>query len=80
MFSRLRSPVDPEAGAYPRVLVTYEIACESGGDSETLDLTKSFLTYIVTDEGQGLLTEAGYVPIAGELLTKVRTAVESISS
>jgi phosphate transport system substrate-binding protein len=68
---------DPEA--YPIVLVTYEIVCESGNDTTTVDLTKSFLSYIVTDEGQGKLTEAGYVPIAGDLLTKVRAAVDSIS-
>jgi phosphate transport system substrate-binding protein len=69
-----------EAGAYPIVLVTYEITCEKGGDAATLDLTKSFLTYVVSDEGQRKLTELGYVPIAGELIGKVRAAVSAISA
>lgn len=69
-----------EAGAYPIVLVTYEIVCEKGGDTTTLDLTRSFLTYVVSDEGQRKLTELGYVPIAGDLIGKVRTAVGSITA
>ena len=43
-------------------------------------LTKSFLTYTSGDAGQGKLTELGYVPITGDLLTKVRTAVSSITA
>lgn len=66
------------AGAYPIVLVTYEIACEKGGDAATLTLTKAFLSYLVSDEAQGKLDGLGYVPIAGELLTKVRAAVAAI--
>jgi phosphate transport system substrate-binding protein len=64
---------------YPIVLVTYQITCEKGLDSALVPLTKSFLTYTASDEGQGKLGPAGYVPITGDLLTKVRTAVSSIS-
>ena len=67
------------AGAYPIVLVTYEIACETGGDAALVPLVKAFLTYTASDEGQGKLGAAGYVPITGDLLTKVRTAVAAIS-
>ena len=66
-------------GAYPLVLVTYEITCEKGLSGDALNLTKSFLTYTASDAAQGLLVEAGYVPITGDLLTKVRTSVASIS-
>ncbi len=65
---------------YPAVLVTYEITCEKGLDPSLVDLTKSFLTYTASDAGQASLTDLGYVPITGELLTKVRTAVSSISA
>ncbi len=65
---------------YPIVLVTYEITCEKGGDAALVPLTKSFLTYTAGDEAQGKLTELGYVPITGDLLTKVRAAVSSISA
>ena len=64
---------------YPAVLVTYEITCQQGLDSALVPLTKSFLTYTAGDEAQGKLTSTGYVPITGDLLTKVRTAVASIA-
>lgn len=66
-------------GAYPIVLVTYEITCEKGLPAEEAKLVKEFLTYTASDEGQKSLTELGYAPLSGELLTKVRTAVEAIS-
>ncbi|CAB4956841.1 unannotated protein [freshwater metagenome] len=65
---------------YPIVLVTYEITCEKGLDAGLLDLTKSFLTFTSSDAGQSKLTEFGYVPITGDLLTKVRAAVSSLSA
>ena len=65
---------------YPVVLVTYEITCEKGLDASLAKLTKSFLTYTASDEAQAKLSSTGYVPITGDLLTKVRTAVSSISA
>ncbi|MEO3870293.1 phosphate ABC transporter substrate-binding protein PstS [Nonomuraea sp. B12E4] len=67
------------AGAYPIVLVTYEITCEKGLSAEESKLVKGFLTYTASDEGQAALKELGYAPLAGTLLTKVRSAVEAIS-
>jgi phosphate transport system substrate-binding protein len=64
---------------YPIVLVTYEITCEKGLDSSLLPLTKGFLTYTSSDDGQSKLSAAGYVPITGDLLSKVRAAVAAIS-
>ncbi|MFI7642765.1 phosphate ABC transporter substrate-binding protein PstS [Nonomuraea sp. NPDC049400] len=66
-------------GAYPIVLVTYEITCEKGLAAEESKVVKSFLTYTASDEGQAALKELGYAPLAGTLLTKVRSAVEAIS-
>jgi phosphate transport system substrate-binding protein len=67
------------AAGYPIVLVTYEITCEKGLAGADLEVTKSFLTYTASEDGQALLTEIGYVPITGDLLTKVQSAVASIS-
>jgi phosphate transport system substrate-binding protein len=67
------------AGAYPIVLVTYEITCEKGLSADESKIVKGFLTYTASDEGQAALKELGYAPLSGTLLTKVRTAVEAIS-
>jgi phosphate transport system substrate-binding protein len=68
------------AGAYPIVLVTYEITCQKGLPANELDLTKSFLTYISSSAGQGQLNAAsGYAPLPAELLTKVQASVAAIS-
>jgi phosphate transport system substrate-binding protein len=67
------------AGAYPIVLVTYEITCEKGLSSSDLSLTKSFLTYTASDAGQAKLTSLGYAPLPASLLTKVRATIAAIS-
>ena len=66
-------------GAYPIVLVTYELTCEKGLPENQLGVTKSFLTYAASDDAQKTLTDIGYVPIPENLLTKVRSAVSAIS-
>ncbi|MFC4588121.1 phosphate ABC transporter substrate-binding protein PstS [Sphaerisporangium corydalis] len=67
------------AGAYPIVLVTYEITCEKGLSAEDSKLVKSFLTYTASDAGQSALTQLGYAPLPASLVAKVRTAVEAIA-
>ncbi|WP_369170380.1 phosphate ABC transporter substrate-binding protein PstS [Streptomyces sp. R28] len=66
-------------GAYPITLVTYEIVCDKGNKAETLPAVKSFLSYIASEDGQGVLTEAGYAPVPDELITKVRSTVSGLS-
>ncbi|MEZ5185152.1 MAG: phosphate ABC transporter substrate-binding protein PstS [Candidatus Nanopelagicales bacterium] len=68
-----------DPGAYPVLLLTYEIACETGNSSDTLPLTQSFLTYTSSSDGQGILTGIGYVPLPSELETQVADAVNSLS-
>ncbi|MFC5219331.1 phosphate ABC transporter substrate-binding protein PstS [Streptomyces coerulescens] len=67
------------AGAYPITLVTYEIVCDKGNKAETLPATKSFLNYIASEDGQGLLAEAGYAPLPTEIATKVRETISGLS-
>ena len=66
-------------GAYPLVLVTYEVVCDTGNKPETLSTVKSFLTYTASDEGQRVLSEAGYAPIPAEINSKVRETVAALS-
>ncbi|MGK5679500.1 phosphate ABC transporter substrate-binding protein PstS [Actinoplanes sp. URMC 104] len=65
------------AGAYPIVLVTYEIVC-SKGSTKAASL-KNFLTYTSSTEGQDALSELGYAPLPETIRAKVATAVASIS-
>jgi phosphate transport system substrate-binding protein len=67
------------AGAYPIVLVTYEIVCSKGLAADKLALVKGFLGYAASVPGQGSLGELGYAPLPDELRTKVASAVTSLS-
>ncbi|MFB7357988.1 phosphate ABC transporter substrate-binding protein PstS [Streptomyces gardneri] len=66
-------------GAYPIVLVTYEIACDKGNKAETLPTLKAFLNYTVSEEGQKVLADAGYAPLPAEIAAKVRAIVPTLS-
>ncbi|CAL9487184.1 phosphate ABC transporter substrate-binding protein PstS [Streptomyces sp. enrichment culture] len=66
-------------GAYPIVLVTYEIVCDKGNKAETLPTTKSFLNYMASEDGQSLLADAGYAPMPQEIITKVRETISSLA-
>jgi phosphate transport system substrate-binding protein len=68
-----------EAGAYPIVLVTYEIVCSKGNPADKLPMIKSFLTYITSKDGQAKLSEIGYAPLPDSLQTKVATAISSLA-
>ncbi|MDX6432534.1 MAG: phosphate transport system substrate-binding protein, partial [Streptosporangiaceae bacterium] len=67
------------AGAYPIVLVTYEIVCEKGLPTEQANFVKAFLTYTSGSAGQSALTKLGYAPLPDSVLTKVQTAVKALS-
>ncbi|MBT2480172.1 phosphate ABC transporter substrate-binding protein PstS [Streptomyces sp. ISL-94] len=65
-------------GAYPLVLVTYEVVCDKGNKAETLPTVKSFLNYAASDAGQKVLLENGYAPIPAEINAKVREAIKTL--
>ncbi len=66
-------------GAYPITLVTYEIVGDKGNKADTLAATKSFLTYIASEDGQSVLKGLGYAPLPAEIAKKVRENVAAIS-
>jgi phosphate transport system substrate-binding protein len=67
-----------QAGAYPIILVTYEIVCSKYADPKVGALVKSFLTYTAGD-GQAALKDLGYAPLPTSIQAKVRAAVSALS-
>jgi phosphate transport system substrate-binding protein len=65
-------------GAYPVILVTYEIVCSAGNAADVGPLLKSFLGYTSTD-GQATLDTLGAAPLPAEIQTKVIASVQTIS-
>lgn len=69
------------SGAYPIVLVSYEIACTTYEDAAKADLVKAFLSYVVSAEGQEVAAAAaGNAPISDALRDKATAAIEAISA
>jgi phosphate transport system substrate-binding protein len=69
---------DSAAGAYPALLVTYEIVCSKGLAPEKTAIVKDLLTFFSSPEEQSKLEELGYAPLPGDLQSKVQTAVAAI--
>jgi phosphate transport system substrate-binding protein len=70
---------DTAEGAYPALLVTYEIVCSKGLAADKTAIVKDFLGYFSSEETQQGLEELGYAPLPADLLAKVKTAVAAIS-
>lgn len=68
-----------EAGAYPAILVTYEITCSKGLSGDQGALVKSFLNYAASDQGQAALEPIGHQPLPADLINQVRKAVNSLA-
>ncbi|MFC0008108.1 phosphate ABC transporter substrate-binding protein PstS [Micromonospora siamensis] len=68
-----------EPGAYPLILVTYEVVCDKGLAADKLKAIKGFLTYTSSTEGQQELTELGYAPLPDSVRTKVADVVSNMS-
>jgi phosphate transport system substrate-binding protein len=68
-----------EAGAYPILLVTYEIVCSKGKDAAKTALTKAFLKHFASSDTQKSLESIGYAPLPDEVRTKVDSAISALS-
>ncbi|MEV0896786.1 phosphate ABC transporter substrate-binding protein PstS [Actinoplanes sp. NPDC049802] len=64
-------------GAYPIVLVTYEIACSKG--SPKAKEVQAFLKYTSSADGQKALEGLGYAPLPETLRSKVADSVAKIA-
>jgi phosphate transport system substrate-binding protein len=68
-----------EPGAYPIVLVTYEIVCSKGLAADKLKLVKGLLSYTSSTDGQKMLGELGYAPLPESVRSKVEASVKNIA-
>jgi phosphate transport system substrate-binding protein len=68
-----------EPGAYPIILVTYEIVCSKGKDPAKVALLKPFLKSFSSPDEQQKLQDIGYAPLPAEVQTKVQDAISALS-
>lgn len=71
--------VPRSAGAYPIVMVTYDVVCASGNEPAVLPALKSFLSYTVGEAGQDLLHRVGYAPLPDTIAARARDVVATLS-
>jgi len=67
------------AGAYPILLVTYELVCSRNKDAAKGKLIKAFLTSFAASGEQAKLQTIGYAPLPAEIQAKVSSAIGSLS-
>ncbi|MFB0833548.1 phosphate ABC transporter substrate-binding protein PstS [Arthrobacter halodurans] len=68
-------------GAYPLVLVSYQIYCTGYRDAQTVELVKAFGGFVVSPEGQELAADSvGSSPMPAGLAGDAAAAIESITT
>ncbi|HWC09449.1 MAG TPA: phosphate ABC transporter substrate-binding protein PstS [Solirubrobacterales bacterium] len=66
-------------GTYPIVLVSYLLACTKYGSADEAALTKAYLEYVISPEGQeAAAANAGSAPLSPALTAKITPAIEAI--
>jgi phosphate transport system substrate-binding protein len=65
-------------GAYPIILVTYEVVCTKYSSAATGTFVKNFLSYTSTG-GQAALASLGYAPLPTVLQSQVQSSIATIS-
>jgi phosphate transport system substrate-binding protein len=68
-----------EAGAYPIILVTYEIVCSKGLDANLTKGVKAFLTHFASVDVQKSLVDIGYAPLPAAVQANVAKAIAAIA-
>ena len=66
-------------GAYPILLVTYELVCSKGKDPAKTKLLKSFLKSFASTAEQTKLVSIGYAPLPANIQAQVNTAIAALS-
>lgn len=70
-----------ESGAYPLILVSYELACQTYSDANEAALVQGYLSYMVSDEGQQAAAEnAGSAPLDSSIAEQAQKIVGAISA
>ena len=68
-----------QAGAYPIILVTYEIVCSKGLDANLTKGVKAFLTHFASADVQKSLVDIGYAPLPAAVQANVAKAIAAIA-
>jgi len=68
-----------QAGAYPIILVTYEIVCSKGLDANLTKGVKAFLTHFASADVQKSLVDIGYAPLPTSVQANVAKAIAAIA-
>ncbi len=66
-------------GAYPAILITYQVVCSGGLSADKTALLKDFLGYYASTAGQKNLEALGYAPLPASVQSKVAAAVNAIA-
>lgn len=70
-----------ESGAYPIVLVSYNLACTTYDDPAVGEAVRAFFTYVASDAGQQVAAEnAGSAPLSDELQEMFQPAIDAIGT
>jgi phosphate transport system substrate-binding protein len=70
-----------EPGGYPLVLVSYEAVCEEYEDAQTAERVKAFLRYVVSPEGQELVSEeTGSTPVNDSLREQLLESIDAVGA
>lgn len=70
-----------QSGAYPIVLVSYNLACGTYSNPADGNLVKALFTYIASKEGQEAAAQnAGSAPISDALRTQLQPAIDAIGT
>ncbi|MCW2792710.1 MAG: pstS [Nocardioides sp.] len=85
-----RDPVDmaidvdrtaTDSGAYPLMLTSYLIACQTYDSASDADLVKGYLAYVVSEEGQqAAADQAGSAPLDSKLQQEAAGIVDKIAA
>ncbi|TAJ47569.1 MAG: phosphate ABC transporter substrate-binding protein PstS [Herbiconiux sp.] len=68
-----------EADAYPIPLISYQILCTTFADEAQGELTKAFVSYVASDQGQQIAAKnAGSAPIPADMLAEIQTSLELV--
>ncbi len=68
-------------GAYPIVLVSYDIVCPAYKDTKQAEFAKAWLTYVTSDEGQKAAQDAaGTAPLPSSLKSEITKSIKSIKT
>ncbi|MCS5732691.1 phosphate ABC transporter substrate-binding protein PstS [Herbiconiux daphne] len=68
-----------DADAYPIPLISYQILCTTFADEAQGELTKAFVSYVASDQGQQISAKnAGAAPIPADMLAQIATSLELV--